>query len=382
MLLEVMIVKATPRRALAIAMALMLCLSAALTPTVLAESPWDDLVAKQLIVSRVKGNTYSQDFRLTFYISAFDVSEKFPVTITIGTASASSDCYGSGDLWISIPAVQLNALALGEHRIMISSPGNTVVPPCASMQMGTLTMTGASPTANPTAAPTATPSPTAAPTPTPANWTMPATFTARLGVLYQLAEPTMPGQSLPLLSVKSSNSAVAAANGYGQIRGKKTGTATITMRSPDGAKRTCKVTVKGNGISHGVCLPGPADSVWSSAKKLSYDGKYLRVQAFCVNKTAKTILKAPGLQLELWKKGEAAPFYTAALRTRSYPKGFKPEKTLIFEFSIAKSKIPRFASAIPDLTADEYEACVVGWDGAKTKGMVMDVLDAEWIAGS
>lgn len=64
------------------------------------------------------------------------------------------------------------------------------------------------------------------------------------GKTYVLKAAKTPLTSLEKVTYKSSDKKVAAVSAKGVIKAKKKGTATITVKSPGGVKKTCKVTVK------------------------------------------------------------------------------------------------------------------------------------------
>ena len=77
--------------------------------------------------------------------------------------------------------------------------------------------------------------------------------TLNVGKTYQL-KATLPKKTWSTITFSSSNSAVATVNASGLVTAVAPGTATITAKTGNGKKATCKVTVKGAAVELSVYL--------------------------------------------------------------------------------------------------------------------------------
>lgn len=95
-------------------------------------------------------------------------------------------------------------------------------------------------------------------------------LTLQLGKSYKLTCKCIPAGSKAKISWKSNKPKIAAVNAKGKITGKKTGTATITARSQNGKKATCKVTVKAPKVKSIKVSPKSVTLKQGQQQKITY----------------------------------------------------------------------------------------------------------------
>ncbi|MEQ2470284.1 leucine-rich repeat protein [Ruminococcoides sp. CLA-JM-H38] len=98
-------------------------------------------------------------------------------------------------------------------------------------------------------------------------------LTLDVGKSYPLTKTVSPSDAVTSYTWSSSNTSVVTVDGNGKVTAKKTGTATITVKTSNGKTATCKVTVKSNLPTPSVSsLTNTASGIKLSWKKI--DGAY------------------------------------------------------------------------------------------------------------
>nr|WP_242999813.1 leucine-rich repeat protein [Ruminococcus bromii] len=98
-------------------------------------------------------------------------------------------------------------------------------------------------------------------------------LTLDVGKSYTLTKTVSPSDAVTSYTWSSSNTSVVTVDGNGKVTAKKTGTATITVKTSNGKTATCKVTVKSNLPTPSVSsLTNTASGIKLSWKKI--DGAY------------------------------------------------------------------------------------------------------------
>jgi len=137
----------------------------------------------------------------------------------------------------------------------------------------------------------------------------------------------------------SSNSKIASVDAKGNVKGKKKGTATITVKTSTGYTGTCRVTVKDNVYSRSKLSVGkaPASYVTPDVYKVSYDKKgNLIIKLRLINRFGRTAKQLKNFKVTIKnEKGKKIGVYSLKKKTINLRTG----KAKALTCKIKKSKL-------------------------------------------
>lgn len=199
----------------------------------------------------------------------------------------------------------------------------------------------------------------------PTSWSMPTTFRATRGGTYQLVQVSPWDRTLPTIYAQSSKPDIVSVNDRGEITAKEYGKATITVKGADGKKIKCGVEVVPNSMERKAAKGAPGE-VSTSTKRLYYKDGKLMIEIYLLNRTGSTITGASGLKMQILRGGDV--LYERAIPDWTSAKGFRHGQQKVYKASIDRDEHGTFADGKLDLGSGEYEAVVVGWEGAISVG--------------
>lgn len=178
------------------------------------------------------------------------------------------------------------------------------------------------------------------------------------GFQMQLSATLKPANAtFPTIRWKSSNPAVASVDATGRVRALKPGKATISALSADGKKRArCKFTVYANEFKRSRPASGRKRALYTSAKRISFEGDWLCVELFLLNRTRRTVVRVESPELYLLDTA----------KKEVYECGIMPDIDLSQrplrngKFTVVKYRLPRSDFAGANLRA--FDAALASGD--------------------